>query len=143
MGESTQTSSPRITKESTKQQTSSTSVKVLYYRYNRKSHNCLPPRRKTFPPVIQRQSSISKTEKKKKAKMPKLIFHDLKSTQKKVSVYSKGLKSADDNQRPKPNTPQVKTLKYINLVVIWRKKTKESKELTAKTCWQQMPPSEL
>ena len=73
--------------------------------------------------------------------MPKLIFHDLKSTQKKSGIYSKGEKNADDNQqRPKPNTPQVKTLKYINLVVRWRKKTTESKELMAETCWQQTEP---
>ena len=69
--------------------------------------------------------------------MPKLIFHDLKSTQKKTSIYSKNNERAGEEiaNRVKPVKPQVKCLKYVDLVITWRRKTAEAKTLACREAW--------
>ena len=79
--------------------------------------------------------------------MPKLIYHDLKSTQRKTSIYSKNNNNTDPNNNdndqakrdmPKPAKPQVKNLKYVDLIVRWRKKTADSKrQKMAEKGWDQ------
>ena len=81
--------------------------------------------------------------------MPKLIYHDLKSTQRKTSIYSRNNNNNNNNtdpnnndqakrDMPKPAKPQVKNLKYVDLIIRWRKKTADSKrQKMAEKCWDQ------
>ena len=65
--------------------------------------------------------------------MPRLIFHACKSAQRKTSIYSKnnGDKEPEEVKRAKPMKPLVKNLKYVDLVITWRKKTAEAKTSSA------------
>ena len=70
--------------------------------------------------------------------MPKLIYHDLKSTQKKTNMKghnNNNNNNSPESQRPKPAKPQVKSLKYVDLVVRWRKKTADSNKSATENAW--------
>jgi len=81
--------------------------------------------------------------------MPKLIYHDLKSTQRKTNLSLKGNNNNNnnnnsqggENQRPKPAKPQVKSLKYVDLVVRWRKKTADSNKRATENPWDDVEES--
>ena len=69
--------------------------------------------------------------------MPRLVFHDFKSTLRRTSIYSNNNnKEREEANKIKPIRPMVKNLKYVDLVITWRKKTTDAKTLSAIDAWR-------